>query len=171
MIAAVSGVVLSPEDARDLVGALDFLAQLLGERRSQPSPRLARLMSQLKRATRQCGAFNTNDTQPTQNATNGAGSQADQADPVHHLGYATVTTAQAADALGVRPGAVRAMAQRDPSKLGSVRIRGRWHHSAERVQERRAKKSGGRYLVNASPHQGVTNVVSRADAVRQPTNR
>lgn len=151
MISAVTGVLLTPDEAEFIVGGFDEFTRMLAERRSQPSPRLARTVEQLRRATRKCGGPNANDTQ---NATNGRSSQADEADTAQDVGYATVTTAEAARILGVVPTAVRAQAQRDPSKFGSVRIRGRWHHNRERIEHYAIRK--GR-IVRSPPasNQGV----------------
>lgn len=64
MISAISGVVLSPADAEFVVGALDEFVRQLAERRSQPTPKLAHTIAQLRRATRNV-AVRTQTTRPT----------------------------------------------------------------------------------------------------------
>lgn len=153
VVIAAAGVLLTADEAAFIAGALNEFVRVLAERRSQPTPKLAHTISQLRRATRKCGGFRANDTQGGGNATNSGSSRADETDAGDDLGYATVSTGEAASMLAVRPGAVRAMAQRNPSKLGSVRVGGRWRHDLARVQERRARKTGQRYLVTISPSQ------------------
>lgn len=137
MISAVRGVLLTPDEAEFIIGGFEEFERLLAGQRSQPSPKLARTVDQLRRATRKCGGPYANDTQ---SATNRGSSQADETNTAQDVGYATVTTAEAARILGVVPTAVRAQAQRDPGKFGSVRIRGRWHHNRERVEHHAIRK-------------------------------
>jgi hypothetical protein len=136
VITAINGVLLTPDDAAFIVGGFDEFFRLLAEHQSQPSPRLAHTVDRLRKTTRKSVDSNANDTPSRANATNAESSQADEAGGVHDPTYATVTTAEAARILRTGQSAVRGLAQRDPTKLGSVRIRGRWHHSLALVQRR-----------------------------------
>ncbi|WP_193048198.1 hypothetical protein [Mycolicibacterium baixiangningiae] len=137
MIAAVTGVVLSPEDAEFIVGALDEFTRVLAERRSSPSSRLAGSIEQLRRATRKCGALSAN-------ATPGRSSSADETETGHDASYATCSTVEAARILGVGASAVRNSAQRNPRKLGSRRVGNRWTHDLARVEYHAARRKGRR---------------------------
>lgn len=135
MIAAVNGVLLTPEDAEFIVGALDEFARVLAERSAKPTPKLAHTLAQLRKATQKCGG-------PRANATAAASSRADQADPINDYGHATVSTTEAARILGIGANAVRAMAQRNPRKLGSRRVGSRWQHDLVRVEHRAGRAKG-----------------------------
>jgi hypothetical protein len=145
VIGAAIGVLLSPDDAATLVNALDLLKQVLAERRDQhgnrtpadPSNRLEMLTGQLRKASRKCAAFNAIGTR---SVTNAGSSSADQPDTTHDRSYATVGSSDAARILGVTPHAVSTMALRDPSRLGSRRVGGRWRHDLARVEHRAAKR-------------------------------
>jgi hypothetical protein len=135
VIAAVSGVLLTPADAELLVGALDEFTRVLAEQRSRPTPTLAFAIQRLRKATQECGDWRGNGTAAQS-------SRADQADTPQSLGYATVTTAEASRILNVGTSAVRNMAQRNPRKLGSRLVGSRWVHDLARVEHRAARTKG-----------------------------
>ncbi|BBY76994.1 hypothetical protein MPRF_38930 [Mycolicibacterium parafortuitum] len=135
MIAAVNGVMLAADDAETLLGALDLLERLLAERRSRPSAKLVHTTAQLRRATRKCAA-------QAAAATAAGSSPADQTNRRHDGGYATVTSSEAARILGVTTNAVRALARRNPRRLGSQRVGNRWVHDLARVEHRAARRKG-----------------------------
>jgi hypothetical protein len=135
-VIAASGVLLTPEDAEYLLAALDEFARLLSEKHARPSPKFKLIVDQLRKTTRKCSANNGN-------ATSGPSSRADEAESIDDGGHATVSTPQAAEILGVAPSAVRAMAHRNPGKLGSRRVGGRWRHDLALVELRAARVRKG----------------------------
>lgn len=136
---------LTPDDAETLVEALDLLDRVLAERRdmrgnatpAQPSAKLRHLTEQLRRAKRKCAAVAAN---PAGNSTSGGSSPADHPGSVHDRAHATVGSAEAARILGVQPNAVRMLARRDPTRLGSERVEGRWRHDLALVERRATRK-------------------------------
>lgn len=158
MITAVNGVILSPQDADFIVGALEQIGELLD---SRPAPKLAMAINQLRVASRKCRVY---DGQTSHNATNGGSSRADETSPAHDDGCERVSTAEAARILGVKPAAVRAMGRRTPENLGSDRRGGVWTHRLDLVEQRAARKRR-RYAVYISTP-GVNDAFPRTHTVR-----
>ncbi len=119
----VRGVLLSPEDARFAVNAF---AALLRDRR--PSAQLADFMERLRTRTDAAADVPGRITDGT------ARTVAPQPDSAHHAPYDVLTTAQAADILGITCGGVRDLARR--GRLPAHRAGGRWLYPAAAVVAR-----------------------------------
>lgn len=145
MIAAVAGVMLTPDDAKAVLGALELLETLLHERRdqrgnptpSQPSARLRMLISQLRRAAAKTGASPPGASQSDRNASGNARNPLLQSNSAHDAGYATFSSAQAAAVLGITANGVRDLRRR--GCLRAERIGGRWRFNAAEVEARAAQ--------------------------------
>lgn len=158
MITAVNGVLLAPEEAEFIVGALEQIGQMLD---SRPSTKLGHTIEQLRRMSRKCRAHN-GETQ--QSATNEGSSRADETEPAQDDRCEHVSTAEAARILGVKPAAVSAMARRTPETLGSTHHGGVWRHRLDRVEQRAIHKHR-RYAVYISTP-GVNDAHPRAHTDR-----
>lgn len=124
-IEAVSGVLLTPDDAEFLARALDEFGRVLAERGSRPTPRLENLQHRLSRV---CTRVSGRDT-PV-----GARTSAGQPDSGVEIGYELIDTARAAEILGVTADGARYLAR--SGALPAVRAGGRWVYPAAAVVAR-----------------------------------
>ncbi len=118
----IAGVLLTPDEAAMIVGALDLLAAQLRESQRAPTPKLLDITDKLRRAT--ATASRTARNSPT--CAGGQPIPPDSGD------YAVIGTADAARILGISPNGVRDLARRGVLR-GSERAAGRWLHQASAV--------------------------------------
>lgn len=131
-IAAQHGVFITADDAAYIAEALRLLGRLMAEQRAQPSARLVTATTKLAKAAESGGAT----------APNGSRSlplRASDADGVHHPGYASMSTGDAARLLDCGPRNVRDLMRR--GRLVGRRSGGRWLVDAASVEAHAARKA------------------------------
>lgn len=129
-IQRVSGILVSPDDAAYLAGALDHLCKVIRDNGQQPRPRLESLHTKLRKTSVVTGV----------SASTVSACCASAEDSGDDAEYGTVTTAEAARIIGRTPGNVRDLARR--SRIRAQHPRGRWMFDAadvERYAEDRAR--------------------------------
>ncbi|MCV7076984.1 helix-turn-helix domain-containing protein [Mycobacterium szulgai] len=129
-----SHVLMDAGDADYIARALQLLAQLLRQNRSQPTPRLESVTAQLARSA---AAGST----ASQNGRNRGGCGASGDDTTHHLDYALLTTGEAARLLACGERNVRDLATRGAIPARRTGDRGRWLVDAAAVVARAERKS------------------------------
>jgi excisionase family DNA binding protein len=139
VIAAPSpGVLLTVDEARvvlRMVRAQELLLVELAQaqqRRPQPLPADIRIVGlNLRRAVARVGASEPVSARIATSATRSATNGRFKSEGAHHPSYATYSSAEAAQALGITANAVRA--RRIRGRLRAERVGGRWRFDAAEV--------------------------------------
>lgn len=135
MIQRFTGILLDVDEAAYIARALELLAQLLAERRSQPTPRLAAVTARLTKTAE-------NGSAATHNGSNRGSSTPSRHDSRHHLDYALISTRDAAAQLETGERNIRDLIHR--GRLPARRAGGRWLVDAAAVELRAERKAARR---------------------------
>ncbi|CAM3129361.1 excisionase family DNA binding protein [Williamsia muralis] len=127
MISSVQGTLLTDDDAKYLLAAIDSMVAALGRHGQAPSPRLAATTDRLRKTV---AAASDSRSIASEHARNAGGEWFSDDDSP----YAITSPSEAAKILGITPNGVRDLARR--GALPARRSGGRWFISAAAVMER-----------------------------------
>jgi excisionase family DNA binding protein len=135
VITQLTGVFLDRSEAMYVSRALELLAALLAEKRSQPTPRLQQVTAKLRKSAESGSTATPNGRKKLPLRASADSGPDDQ-------GYATVTTAEAARILRCRERNTRDLIRR--GQLPARRAGGRWLIDAAAVERRAERKAARR---------------------------